>query len=74
MNLAPEELEELKESFDFNDDDKNGKIELDEFVQMLAGLEAQVSDEEARVGFEIIDTDGDGAIDFVEFLRWWSER
>lgn len=71
---TPEELEELKESFDYNDANGDGRIEFDEFVAMLRGLDAEGSRDEARVGFDSVDGDRDGAIDFDEFVAWWSER
>lgn len=74
MALSPERLEELTESFDYNDSDKDGQIEFDEFVNMLDALEANVSKTEARIGFDEIDSDDDGSIDFDEFIEWWSER
>lgn len=33
-----------------------------------------VSSEEAHIGFDEIDTDKDRAIEFEEFVQWWSER
>jgi Ca2+-binding EF-hand superfamily protein len=74
MELNAEELEELRESFDYNDGDANGKIDLDEFTSMLDDLEAGIDTDEARIGFREIDTDRDGAIEFDEFVEWWRER
>lgn len=71
MDLTPEQYEELKESFEYNDLNGDGKIELDEFRRMLEALDAGVDAEEARVGFDAIDTDGDGGIEFDEFVDWW---
>jgi len=71
---TPEELEELKESFDYNDANGDGRIEFDEFVRMLQSLDAFGSREEARVGFDSVDRDHDGSIDFDEFVAWWSDR
>jgi Ca2+-binding EF-hand superfamily protein len=73
MTLEPEEIEELRESFEYNDFDGDGRITLDEFVEMMNQLEAGMSLEEARVGFADIDIDGDGMIDFDEFAAWWGE-
>lgn len=70
--MEPEELEELKESFDYNDADNDGRIDLDEFVRMLEQLEAQMTSAEVRVGFRDIDTDDNGTISFDEFLNWWA--
>jgi Ca2+-binding EF-hand superfamily protein len=72
MPLDDEELEELRESFRYNDFDEDGRIEFGEFLQMLEELEAGVSADEARIGFDDVDTDRDGAIRFEEFLAWWT--
>jgi calmodulin len=68
-----EQLDELREAFEYNDRDSDGRIQLDEFVEMLDELEAEMSDHDARVGFGDIDTNDDGLIDFEEFVAWWSE-
>jgi Ca2+-binding EF-hand superfamily protein len=31
-----------------------------------------MSDEESKIGFREVDTDGDGFIDLHEFSEWWS--
>lgn len=71
--LTEEQLDELRETFEYNDLDGDGMIELDEFVQMLEGLEAGMSAREARIGFLEIDTNEDDLIDFKEFVDWWAE-
>lgn len=71
---TPEEIAELRESFQYNDPNGDGKIDFGEFVQMLDDLEANVDREEARIGFDEIDIDKDHAIEFDEFIEWWSER
>lgn len=71
--LTDDEREELKESFQFNDRDNDGRIRPDEFVQMLSNLEAGTTEKEARIGFQVIDTNDDGLIDFDEFVAWWTE-
>jgi Ca2+-binding EF-hand superfamily protein len=68
-----EQLDELREAFDYNDRDEDGSIELDEFVAMLDDLEAEMSQPEAEIGFQDIDTNDDGLIDFGEFVAWWTE-
>jgi len=74
VKIEPGELKELSESFRYNDVNKDGLIEFAEFVEMLGQLEAEVSDTEARVGFDEIDVDDDGAISFDEFVDWWRDR
>jgi calmodulin len=68
-----EELDELREAFDYNDRDGDGRIQLDEFSDMLDELEADMSEKEIEIGFKDIDTNDDGLIDFQEFVAWWSE-
>lgn len=65
---------ELRETFEYFDRDHNGTIDRDEFTQLLDALGAEMSAEEASIGFEIIDADGNGVIEFREFLDWWSSR
>jgi calmodulin/calcium-binding protein CML/plastin-2 len=68
-----ERLDELRETFEYNDRDSDGLIQLDEFIEMLDELEANIDEKEAKVGFHDIDTNDDGLIDFEEFLAWWTE-
>lgn len=68
-----EQLDELRETFDYNDRDEDGRIEPEEFVQMLDELGAEMSEKEAKIGFQDIDTNDDGLIDFDEFVAWWTE-
>ena len=68
-----EELDELREAFDYNDRDSDGKIQLDEFSSMLDELEAGMSESDIEIGFKDIDTNDDGLIDFEEFVAWWAE-
>lgn len=70
---SEEQLDELHEAFEYNDRDGDGRIDMAEFVDMLDELEADMSDSDARIGFQDIDTNDDGLIDFEEFIAWWSE-
>jgi Ca2+-binding EF-hand superfamily protein len=72
--MDPGELKELRESFRYNDANQDGRIEFNEFVEMLGQLDAEVSDDEARIGFDEVDSDDDGAISFDEFVAWWRDR
>ena len=40
---------------------------------MLDELEADMASEEVEIGFQDIDTNDDGLIDFREFVAWWAE-
>ena len=54
---------EWLEEFATADRDGDGRIDLEEFRQLLKGLDAEMSDAEIRLGFAEIDTDRDGRID-----------
>jgi Ca2+-binding EF-hand superfamily protein len=69
--LSKEELIEIKDHFDFFDRNHNDKLELTEFVKLFEILAPSASREMAIRGFETIDIDGSGGIDFDEFLDWW---
>jgi calmodulin len=73
IKLTEEELDELREAFDYNDRDGDGRIQLDEFSAMLDELEAEMSRSDVEIGFKDIDTNDDGLIDFQEFAAWWAE-
>ena len=68
-----EQLDELREAFDYNDRDGDGRVQVDEFSAMLDELEAGMTDKDIEIGFKDIDTNDDGLIDFQEFVAWWAE-
>ena len=61
---SEEQLDELREAFDYNDRDGDGRIEITEFSAMLDELEADMSKREIEIGFQDIDTNDDGRVDF----------
>ncbi len=65
---------EWKRTFNYYDADQNGTIDRKEFANFLAALDPLITEEEADIGFEIIDSDASGAIHYEEFLAWWRER
>jgi calmodulin/calcium-binding protein CML/plastin-2 len=69
--VTEEKLRELKEAFDFSDRDGNGKIDLLEFISLLEDFGVSIDTAQAQSGFETLDTDDDGMIDFDEFAAWW---
>jgi Ca2+-binding EF-hand superfamily protein len=66
-----EELLEIFEHFDGNDD---GRIDRAEFKRLMDALCSDMPEEELDVGFDVIDANEAGAIDFEEFMIWWSHR
>ena len=71
MSDRAEELQEFFTGCDLNSD---GLIELSEFSQLLKNIGSDVNAEECRIGFEELDTDKDGRIDFQEFIVWWNDH
>jgi len=68
---SEEQLDELRETFDYNDRDGDGRIEMAEFVAMLDELDAGMSPHDMEIGFQDIDTNDDQLVDFDEFVAWW---
>jgi Ca2+-binding EF-hand superfamily protein len=69
--LSKEEISEIRDHFEFFDRNHNDLLEEREFIQLFNILAPDASREMALRGFETIDTDGNGGIDFEEFLDWW---
>ncbi len=69
-----EKRAELREDFEYFDEDHDGRLQFDEFVDFLSGLETGMSQEECRIGFAAIDRNRDGVIEFEEFLAWWQSE
>lgn len=65
---------ELIEDFEYFDLDGDGLMLFDEFEQFMDGIGAGMTSEECRIGFSEIDSDRDGAIEFEEFLAWWTSE
>ena len=65
-------LAELRQSFHYNDANHDGRIDFAEFRSLLEALESDMNEQEARIGFQAIDLDGDGAIEVDEFVAWWT--
>lgn len=72
--LNTEQLAELREDFAFNDKNEDGRIDFDEFCELLTDLDAEVSPDEALLGFYEIDTNGGGSISLDEFVAWWTSK
>lgn len=70
-SLTQEQVDKIKEDFMFFDNDKNGRIDEEEFFELLKVLSPKVKEHQAAEGFKLIDENDDGVIDFNEFLTWW---
>ncbi len=66
--------EELRENFDHFDRNRDGRLDLAEFSELMEALGALEPGESASMGFQAIDTDSSGLVEFDEFVRWFSQR
>mgnify|MGYP000462064156 CR=1 FL=1 len=63
---------ELRREFKLVDRDRDGRVDVKEFKELMLGLESGMSEQEMRSGFHEVDTDRDGLIDQQEFIEWWN--
>jgi calmodulin len=74
VRAGAEEHGRLRESFDYNDLNRDGRLTLGEFIRFMRNTDEDITPEECQIGFDEIDTNRDGVIDFTEFHAWWTER
>ena len=63
---------ELKEAFQLFDRDSNGLISAEELSHVMKNIDANMSDTEIDEMMREADRDGDGQIDYAEFVRMMS--
>ncbi|KAG5561345.1 hypothetical protein RHGRI_004392 [Rhododendron griersonianum] len=67
-NLSEEEIKGLKAMFTNIDTDKSGTITYEELKTGLARLGSKLSEVEVKQLMEAADVDGNGTIDYIEFI------
>ncbi|CAL9122658.1 unnamed protein product [Musa textilis] len=67
-NLSEEEIKGLKQMFTNMDTDKSGTITYDELKTGLARHGAKLSEAEIKQLMDAADVDGNGSIDYIEFI------
>ena len=65
-----EERARLREDFDYNDLNRDGRLTLGEFIRFMRNVDEDLTAEQCEIGFDEIDTNRDGAIEFEEFVAW----
>ena len=67
--LSNEQSAELKKAFEVMDANKDGVVTKDELKALLKGLGEEVTDEVIDEMISIADENGDGKIQFEEFVK-----
>merc|ERR1711887_96452 len=67
--LSEEQLEEIREAFSLFDNDASGAIDVRELKAAMRALGFEVKNEELKKMVSDVDGDGNGTIEFGEFLQ-----
>merc|ERR1712036_167949 len=67
--LTDDQLDEIREAFSLFDSDASGAIDVRELKAAMRALGFEVKNEELKKMVSDIDGDGNGTIEFVEFLQ-----
>ena len=68
-NLSTEQAAELKKAFEVMDANKDGVVTKEELTTLLKGLGEDVTDDVVDEMIKIADENGDGKIQFEEFVK-----
>merc|ERR1711966_419437 len=66
--LTEEQLDEIREAFSLFDSDASGMIDIRELKAAMRALGFEVKNEELKKMVADVDNDGNGTIEFAEFL------
>merc|ERR1711945_25068 len=67
--LTEEQLDEIREAFSLFDSDASGMIDIRELKAAMRALGFEVKNEELKKMVSDVDNDGNGTIEFAEFLE-----
>ena len=67
--LSAEQAAELKKAFEVMDANKDGVVTKEELTNLLKGLGEDVTEEVVQEMINIADENGDGKIQFEEFVK-----
>ncbi|KAK6929888.1 EF-hand domain [Dillenia turbinata] len=72
--LTEKQIVEFKEAFSLFDKDGDGCITIEELATVIRSLDQNPTEEELQDMISEIDTDGNGTIEFVEFLHLMAKK
>lgn len=61
----------LLDTFNSFDADHSGNLDHEEFAKLAAKLGRPMDEDTLAKSIKLVDEDGDGVVDFSEFLAWW---
>merc|ERR1712072_179090 len=67
--LSEEQLDEIREAFSLFDGDQSGAIDVRELKAAMRALGFEVKNEELKKMVSDVENDGNGTIEFAEFLE-----
>ena len=67
--LTQDQVAELRKAFDVMDENKDGTVTKDELKTLLSGMGEDVTDDVINEMISIADENGDGKVDFEEFVK-----
>merc|ERR1712054_371677 len=67
--LSDEQMDEIREAFNLFDGDQSGAIDVRELKAAMRALGFEVKNEELKKRVSDVDNDGNGTIEFAEFLQ-----
>eukprot|EP00656_Telonema_subtile_P054382 TRINITY_DN8121_c0_g1_i3.p1 TRINITY_DN8121_c0_g1~~TRINITY_DN8121_c0_g1_i3.p1 ORF type:complete len:1201 (+),score=415.05 TRINITY_DN8121_c0_g1_i3:70-3672(+) len=74
VELSMEKIAEIHDVFNMFDQDKSGDIDMSELKAAMALLDPEMIEEEVEELMAEIDTDGNGTIEFEEFLTMMTKK
>jgi calmodulin len=74
MGKTQDDSEDIINAFKAFDRDGSGYLSLDEFRHILTNLGDKFTNEEVNEIFKEADLDGDGKLEYVEFVNYWNSK
>ncbi|KAH3731475.1 calmodulin D [Pelomyxa schiedti] len=71
--LTPEQTQQLQDAFNLFDVNHDGKIDASELTRVMINLGQKPTEQEVRDMIHDVDTDGNGTVDFEEFVQMMSK-
>merc|ERR1711907_797029 len=72
--LTEEQMDEIREAFGLFDSDASGQIDIRELKAAMRALGFEVKNEELKKMVTDVDNDGNGTIEFAEFLSMMTAK